>query len=45
MNRERMKELAFADTQEVLVVADPDLCGDEDPPETLLEGADTSPRG
>ena len=38
-------ELAFADTQEVPVVADPDLCDEEPMPETLDEMPETVPDG
>ena len=38
-------ELAFADTQEVHVVADPDLCAEEPMPETLDEMPETVPDG
>jgi hypothetical protein len=38
-------ERAFANTQEVPVVADPDLCAEEPMPETLDEMPDTVPDG
>lgn len=38
-------ELAFADTQEVPVVADPDLCDEEAMPDTLDALPETVPDG
>ena len=38
-------ERAFADTAEVPIVADPDLCADEPMPETIEDMPDTVPDG
>jgi hypothetical protein len=38
-------ERAFADTAEVPVVADPDLCAEEPMPETVEDMPDTVPDG
>jgi hypothetical protein len=40
-----VNEAAFADTQELPIVADPDLCDEEPMPDTLDEMPETVPDG